>query len=562
MKEHRILVKYIVSTIFVMVIMLINNKVNAAGLSIKASKSTVNEGDSVTITVSSTYTGRVNITASAGSLSNSKVWLENNEQSVTLKANAKDKITVTATPSGSMSNSNGEKVDVQSASTTITIKSSDSNGGSNTNKVDDEKPKEPTFKSTEEKVYATGNANIRKSYSADSEKVGGVEKGESLTRIGVGDNGWSKVTYDGETGYIKSSLLTTEEPKKSEDKTLKGLSVEGYEMDPAFDSEITEYSVSVGEDVEKLDIKVTPNDENAKFDIAGNEALQVGDNIIKITVTAEDQTTRLYTINVAKQAKEALSLSSLKVDGYALNPKFSPDILEYKLTIQDPDVNNINIVALSNIENAKVEVVGNTDLKQGENVIQINVASEDGQENITYKIIANKTNVSVASTNQSNWILYVGIGAILILVLLIIIVVVKAKKKANPRNKGNLDSQDYSDLYGISSNDNKSAYSRQDYDNSEMEENKYFKNDLFGKLTDVDIGDNTPQNTNGKYEDGFSYNPYSTADIYEDNYKAYSTINSKDDEIPDGSVPSQYNSELDYDEEDYRGRKTRGKHSK
>ena len=568
MKRHKILVKYIVSMMFFITIALINNKANAAGLSIRASKSTVNEGDSVTITVSSEYTGRVDITTSGGSLSNSKVWIENNEQSVTLKADAKDKITVTATPSGKMSDSNGGKVDAQSTSTTITIKSNSSgnntqSGNSNENKPVENKPKEPSFKSVEEKVYATGNANIRKSYSADSEIIDGVQKNESLTRVGIGDNGWSKVTYNGETGYVKSSLLTTEKPKKSEDKTLKTLSIEGFEMNPAFDSEITEYSVSVGEDVEKLNITVVPNDEKSKFEIVGNETLQAGDNIVKITVTAEDLTTRLYTINVTKQTKEVLSLSSIKIEGFALNPKFSPDVLEYKLTIQDPDVNKVDVVALASVENAKVEVVGNTDLKQGENVIQINVTSEDGQETITYKIIVNKTNsASMAGTNQSNWMLYVGITVIVLLVIIIIVVVIRAKKKSKLGNNKNLDNQDYSDLYGFSSRNNQS------FNDSQVDDyignaggKRHLEDELFGKLTEVDIDDDF-QNINGKYENGFNYNPYNTSNINEDNYKTYATVNTENNDIFSGDDSIQDSGDWDDDENDYRSKKARGKHSK
>ena len=51
-----------------------------------------------------------------------------------------------------------------------------------------EKPADPIFKQTNDTMYATQNCNLRKSWSTDSEKVGYLEKGQEVTRIGVADN--------------------------------------------------------------------------------------------------------------------------------------------------------------------------------------------------------------------------------------------------------------------------------------------------------------------------------------------------------------------------------------
>ena len=70
-----------------------------------------------------------------------------------------------------------------------------------------------------ETVWATLSVSIRSSYSADSEKLAVLYGGESLTRTGICDNGWSRVDYNGETAYIKSEYLTTEEPALPEENT-------------------------------------------------------------------------------------------------------------------------------------------------------------------------------------------------------------------------------------------------------------------------------------------------------------------------------------------------------
>lgn len=66
------------------------------------------------------------------------------------------------------------------------------------------------FTDVNETVYTTERCNIRENYSTSSNKVGTVEKGTELKRTGVGDNGWSKVEYNGKTCYISSTYITKE----------------------------------------------------------------------------------------------------------------------------------------------------------------------------------------------------------------------------------------------------------------------------------------------------------------------------------------------------------------
>lgn len=76
------------------------------------------------------------------------------------------------------------------------------------------------FTSCEETVYATGSVNIRASWSAESEKLGALNKGDSLTRIGIGTGeaeNWSRVTLaDSSTAYISSKYLSTSKPATSQ----------------------------------------------------------------------------------------------------------------------------------------------------------------------------------------------------------------------------------------------------------------------------------------------------------------------------------------------------------
>lgn len=75
---------------------------------------------------------------------------------------------------------------------------------------------EPTFRSVDDTVYAIKKVNIRSSYSTSSKSLGKLSQGESVRRTGIGDNGWDRVIYNGQTCYIHSSYLTTEAPREDE----------------------------------------------------------------------------------------------------------------------------------------------------------------------------------------------------------------------------------------------------------------------------------------------------------------------------------------------------------
>lgn len=82
--------------------------------------------------------------------------------------------------------------------------------------TDSERTEVNLFDEVNETVYATGTVNIRASYSADSEKLGSLSKGTSITRTGIGTGeaeGWSRVSLsDGTTAYISSQYLSTTKP--------------------------------------------------------------------------------------------------------------------------------------------------------------------------------------------------------------------------------------------------------------------------------------------------------------------------------------------------------------
>ena len=86
---------------------------------------------------------------------------------------------------------------------------------------------------------------------------------------------------------------------------LETLAVEYFDLIPEFDKNITNYSVEVSNQVDKLNVLAVSAYESAKVEISGNENLKIGNNQIIISVTAKDNvTTKKYYINAHRRNSE------------------------------------------------------------------------------------------------------------------------------------------------------------------------------------------------------------------------------------------------------------------
>ena len=87
-------------------------------------------------------------------------------------------------------------------------------------KTQQDKASSASYTDVNETVWATYSVSIRSAASTDADKLDVLVGSYSITRTGVGDNGWSKVDYNGQTGYIKSEYLTTTKPAAASDSIL------------------------------------------------------------------------------------------------------------------------------------------------------------------------------------------------------------------------------------------------------------------------------------------------------------------------------------------------------
>lgn len=96
----------------------------------------------------------------------------------------------------------------------------------------------------------------------------------------------------------------------SSNNYLKTLEIEGYEID--FDKLTSEYKITVKDDVASLDIKALAEHNRARVQITGNEGFKEGENVVTITVTAENGDTREYKLVVQKEEKQEVVVDTEK----------------------------------------------------------------------------------------------------------------------------------------------------------------------------------------------------------------------------------------------------------
>lgn len=347
-------------------------KSNAASLSISTSKSSVSPGESFTVTVSvSGGAGYVSATASNGSGSMGSTFLDNASKSFTCTAGSSGRVTISA--SGVIADYSTENDEQKSASKTVSIVQPNKNTGGNSN--------------------------------------GGSSNGGSTTKKPNTNN--------------STKPTETKEEKKSTDSTLSSLSIAEGAITPEFNKDVKEYSITVPNEVTKLNITATPTDSKATVSVTEYEELKEGENIITISVTAEDGTTKTdYVIKATRQRKE-LALEKLiikytnqngEVVEVPLTPEFISNIYEYSIETLEYWVKSLDIEALANIEGATIEISGADSLKEGENVITITVKNkitmepqEEGaepteqEETKTYTIKFNKNAEPTIIGKISNW---------------------------------------------------------------------------------------------------------------------------------------------------------------
>ena len=180
--------------------------------------------------------------------------------------------------------------------------------------------------------------------------------------------------------------------KASANLDILRLSHEG--ISPQFDTNVTEYYITVDKSVDTLDVEAIPENPNAKVEVSGSGKMILGKNTITIKVTSEDGTqSKTYTIYVTKTddiEKANANLETLAIRQGTLIPEFSDvQYTEYRVEINN-NVETIDILAIPQNQNANVTIQKDDVMRIGDNKILINVTAEDGITNKKYEVTVHR----------------------------------------------------------------------------------------------------------------------------------------------------------------------------
>lgn len=242
--------------------------------------------------------------------------------------------------------------------------------------------------------------------------------------------------------YIKADSI--------EECNLKNLQIKGNEINPEFSKNITNYSIFINENIESLEIITIPEDSNCSVEIEGNNNLKTGENNIFITVKSnKKEIEKKYKIIVTKGNDFENSnsyLEDLVIDNILLSPNFQSEILEYDIGKIGNDMDTLTIVPIKKYDEQKISIIGNDNLKEGKNQIDIEVISKNFENKKTYILKYEKDKTIEKTENKlydfdkpkNKSILkkeYIISGFIVIIIIVFFFIVIKKIKKNNTNNK-------------------------------------------------------------------------------------------------------------------------------
>lgn len=99
---------------------------------------------------------------------------------------------------------------------------------------------------TTETVQATDTVNVRSSDSENADKLGKLDVGTQVTRYESKENGWSRIDYNGQEGYVKSEYLSVVSTQEVTEEAAEA---------PAENTESADQTVASG----KVNVKETVN---------------------------------------------------------------------------------------------------------------------------------------------------------------------------------------------------------------------------------------------------------------------------------------------------------------
>ncbi|MEN8155847.1 MAG: cadherin-like beta sandwich domain-containing protein [Bacteroidota bacterium] len=198
---------------------------------------------------------------------------------------------------------------------------------------------------------------------------------------------------DGKAIYLAeiNRMAALGQATASSNADLKSLTLDAGTLEPAFDPAVTSYEVAPAGATE---INISAEAVDFYASVAGTGAA-ASPSTATITVTADDGTTKDYTINILGPPVDDASLVALTSDpAGTLTPAFDAGTLTYDLEVP-PNTASVTLIATATSGYATVTGDGTIDVSSGTATATVIVTAEDGTTTETYTV-----NISVAFYGQ------------------------------------------------------------------------------------------------------------------------------------------------------------------
>ena len=263
---------------------------------------------------------------------------------------------------------------------------------------------------------------------------------ENKSSVAPAETKPAQKTTNNPSGTSSNNKATT---TKSSNANLSNLGITPNDF-KGFKAQVTKYDVTVPTDVESVTIYANAQDSKAKITGVGKQNLKTGENKFEVVVTAEDGTTKTYTLNITRDTSSQNTenvpakytgegLTSLNIENLELDPKF--DTQKYEYTVKYfGEKEKLDINAKATDPYYIVEITGNEKLVEGENIINILVSDPDGNNVATYQITVKKALVDEEAIarekqEQTKKMIIIGGGIVLAIIIIIVIIVIVKKRR-------------------------------------------------------------------------------------------------------------------------------------
>ena len=214
------------------------------------------------------------------------------------------------------------------------------------------------------------------------------------------------------------------------DTTIKSIKLSSGAI--SIEKGVYDYSVNVPYDVNKLDIEVTTNSDEAYAEVIKEDTLVVGENDVTIKVTNKDLE-QVYNIKVHRldnTSDATVNLEDIKIEGYD-DLEFVVSNTNYDLYFDDVPT-SLRITAIPVNKENDVKINNNYKLEDG-SVITIKVLNNELGLSKEYVLNIHKNTIRSSS---KKFLIIVGVSVFVITAIVVtILLILKKKKKKKIRKR-------------------------------------------------------------------------------------------------------------------------------